>query len=63
LGNLINISSQKRQSKGIVDIILQDENNTRYVVELQRGELNPSHIIRLVEYWDHEKKNATRLSI
>ena len=56
LGNLTKISSQRKQSKGIPDMVLQDEDDVRYVVEVQRGDLDPSHIIRLIEYWDFERK-------
>lgn len=57
LGDLSLSTSQKRQKNGIVDLILEDEvSSIKYIVELQLGKLDPSHIIRLVEYWDIERK-------
>ncbi len=57
LGDLTTISREKTQpSKGRIDIILQDDNNTRFEVEVQLGATDPSHIIRTIEYWDIEKK-------
>ena len=56
IGSLLKIDSQRRQKNGILDLILEDENEVRYVVEIMRGELDESHIIRLIEYWDTERK-------
>ena len=40
-----------------LDLLLQDESgNTRYEVEIQLGQTDESHIIRVIEYWDIEKK-------
>jgi hypothetical protein len=42
---------------GRVDLILGDEDSSlRYEVEIQLGKTDPSHIIRVLEYWDLEKK-------
>lgn len=44
---------------GRLDLLLQDkdpDSNHRYEVELQLGETDPSHIIRVLEYWDIERK-------
>lgn len=42
---------------GRLDLLLQDvEDNSRYEVEVQLGETDPSHIIRTIEYWDIERK-------
>ncbi len=58
LGNLKPIRMEKPQiSGGRIDILLADENlTTRYEVELQLGEIDPSHLIRTIEYWDKERK-------
>ncbi len=37
-------------------ILLDDENDRRYEVEIQLGATDPSHIIRSIEYWDLERK-------
>lgn len=42
---------------GRLDLLLQDpETLKRYEVEIQLGALDESHIIRTIEYWDHERK-------
>ena len=42
---------------GRLDLLLQDsETKKRYEVELQLGQVDESHIIRTVEYWDIERK-------
>lgn len=35
-----------------------DTGSVRYIIEIQLGELDPSHIIRLIEYWDYERKQS-----
>ena len=37
-------------------MLMQDDSNTRYVVELQLGKTDETHIIRTIEYWDNERK-------
>lgn len=58
LGNLLLFQKEKIQpGAGRLDLLLQDENDeTRYEVEIQLGKTNESHIIRVLEYWDVEKK-------
>ena len=58
LGDLIPIKREKIQpSGGRLDMLLSDaDETTRYEVEIQLGETNPSHIIRTIEYWDTERK-------
>lgn len=57
LGELTPIRREKVQpSGGRLDILLGDDNNTRYEVEVQLGATDPSHIIRTLEYWDVERK-------
>lgn len=42
---------------GRLDMLLYDAaNNTRYEVEIQLGETDESHIIRVIEYWDIERR-------
>ena len=58
LGDLDVIERQKSQPPGgKLDLLLRDpETLTRYVVELQLGSTDPSHIIRAIEYWDVERR-------
>lgn len=57
LGELTPIRREKVQpSGGRLDILLADDNDTRYEVEIQLGATDPSHIIRTIEYWDNERK-------
>lgn len=57
LGDLATIRREKTQpTKGRIDIMLQDDDNTRFEVEVQLGATDPSHIIRTIEYWDVERK-------
>jgi hypothetical protein len=54
LGPLSLVSKQKRQKDGIgrLDLVLEDPGEQIvYVVELMLGPLDPSHIVRTVEYW------------
>ena len=57
LGDLTLLTREKIQSsKGRIDIVFQNDNNTRFEVEVQLGATDPSHIIRTIEYWDIERK-------
>jgi len=57
LGELTPIQREKVQpAGGRLDLLLADDNGTRYEVEVQLGATDPSHIIRTIEYWDTEKK-------
>lgn len=60
LGDLVVKDKERPQSgAGRLDFLLQDSPVTvRYEVELQLGDTNPSHIIRTIEYWDRERRNA-----
>ena len=57
LGDLDVIDRQKSQpTGGRLDLLLRDPDTlTRYVVELQLGSTDPSHIVRAIEYWDVER--------
>lgn len=37
-------------------LLLDDDNDRRYEVEIQLGATDPSHIIRAIEYWDLERR-------
>lgn len=58
LGDLVQVSKEKKQSSGgKLDILLKDpEDDSMYEVEVMLGETDPSHIIRSIEYWDLEKR-------
>ncbi len=56
LGDLELHDRERRQtSGGRLDLLLQNDDQ-RYEVELQLGSTDESHIIRTIEYWDHERK-------
>jgi len=45
------------QGGGRLDLLLlDDDNNRRYEVEIQLGPTDPSHIVRAIEYWDVERR-------
>jgi hypothetical protein len=57
LGELTVRDRQRNQpSAGRLDLLLQDEDNRRYEVEIQLGATDETHIIRTLEYWDIERK-------
>ena len=58
LGDLVLKDRERRQPRaGRLDLLLQDpESLKRYEVEIQLGATDESHIIRTIEYWDHERK-------
>ena len=58
LGEVQLIERERKQDKaGRLDLLFQDEEeNTRYEVELMLGATDESHIIRCLEYWDIERR-------
>lgn len=57
LGDLALLSQERRQpSGGRLDMLLYDQDDNRFEVELQLGPTDESHIIRAIEYWDLERK-------
>lgn len=57
LGELTALTKEKTQPQGgRLDLLMADDDNTRYEIEIQLGETDPSHIIRTIEYWDTERK-------
>ena len=64
LGELDVIKSEKIQlNAGRLDLLLADpDSDTRYEVEIQLGQTDPSHIVRTIEYWDLEKRLDPRFN-
>lgn len=58
LGDLTVIERERKQlSGGRIDFLLLDpETDTMYETEIQLGEVDESHIIRTIEYWDIERR-------
>ena len=58
LGDLKARDYERRQpSGGRLDLLLEDrDTSTWYEVEIQLGATDESHIIRMIEYWDIERK-------
>lgn len=58
LGKLRPIMREKEQSSGgrIEVLLSDDDNNRRFEVEVQLGDLNPDHLVRTIEYWSVEKQ-------
>ena len=57
LGDLVLKDRERKQPHaGRLDLLLQDDVNHRYEVEIQLGRCDESHIIRTIEYWDIERK-------
>jgi hypothetical protein len=58
LGDLRVVERQHcQESGGRLDLLLEDtDNDRRFEVELTRGTLDPSHLIRAIEYWDIERR-------
>jgi hypothetical protein len=59
LGDLFLLQQERLQpSGGRLDLLFQDaeDRKRRYEVEIQLGNVDESHIIRTLEYWDIERK-------
>ena len=58
LGDIILRDKERIQPRaGRLDLLFQDsDTNKRYEVEVQLGQVDESHIIRTIEYWDIERK-------
>jgi hypothetical protein len=58
IGDVILRDRERNQPRaGRLDLLLQDsDTNKRYEVEIQLGQVDESHIIRTIEYWDIERK-------
>jgi hypothetical protein len=58
IGELILKDKERNQpGAGRLDLLFQDpDSNLRYEVEIQLGKTDESHIFRIIEYWDLERK-------
>jgi hypothetical protein len=58
LGELEIIRKEKRQATGgrIDFLMVNSDDDIRYVIEIMLGTLDESHIIRTIEYWDIERQ-------
>lgn len=58
LGELVLVDKERTQpSGGRLDLLFKDvEGGTRYETELQLGATDETHIIRIIEYWDIERR-------
>jgi len=57
LGDLVLRDRERIQPRaGRLDLLLQDDTQRRYEVEIQLGATDEAHIIRTIEYWDIERK-------
>lgn len=57
LGDLEVVAKEKSQKGGgRLDILLRNEDEDFFEVEVMLGETDESHIIRTIEYWDLEKR-------
>ncbi len=57
LGDVVLRDRERIQPRaGRLDLLLQDDGNRRYEVEIQLGATDESHIIRCIEYWDIERR-------
>src|SRR5205807_8546895 len=64
LGELYILRKEKTQpSGGRIDFFMADpETETRYEIEVMLGELDASHIIRTIEYWDVERQRRPQFT-
>lgn len=58
LGDTVEVLSKERRqpSGGRLDILLGNENDDRFELEVQLGATDEKHIVRTIEYWDVERK-------
>lgn len=58
LGDVSVVQREKKQSAGgRIDFLLSDpDNGIMYELEVMLGQLDESHIIRTIEYWDNERR-------
>ena len=62
LGDIQYIGKERIQTDGSrLDLLFEDEKEeTRFTVELQLGELDYSHIFRMINYWNNERKKTSK---
>lgn len=57
LGDLKLMCKEKVQPNGgRLDLLFEDSSNQIYEVEVYLGNIDESHIIRMIEYWDFKKR-------
>ena len=58
LGDVVVKDRERKQPRaGRLDLLLQEiDSEKRYEVEIQLGDVDESHIIRTIEYWDIERR-------
>lgn len=57
LGPLRLVDVERRHPRaGRLDLLLQQGQQRRYVVEIMLGRLDESHLVRSIEYWDAEQR-------
>lgn len=62
LGKMTLKAKEKRQINGRLDLQFKGEDSkTRYEVELQLGKLDNDHLLRCVQYWNHERRKCPQL--
>lgn len=62
LGDLAVVRRERNQpTRGRIDFLMADTEETRYEVEIMLGSLDESHIIRTIEYWDIERQRYPSL--
>jgi hypothetical protein len=63
IGATQTVTREKLQSSGgRLDLLLKDDEDGMYEVELMLGPTDESHIIRTIEYWDLERKRWPKRS-
>lgn len=61
-GELELIEKERPTLTGRIDLLLGDGDSQRFIVEAQLGQLDPSHIIRAIEYWNHQRNTYPQYS-
>lgn len=56
IGKVEKLDEERNVGPGRLDLLLENKKGSRYEVEIQLGKTDPSHIIRVIEYWDLERK-------
>ena len=64
IGDVEVIDSERPvSSSGRIDLLMRDVmSDNRYIVEIQLGKTDESHIIRSIEYWDLERKKYPHIN-
>lgn len=64
LGDTVELLDKERNqpSGGRLDILLGNDDDGRFELEVQLGETDETHIVRTIEYWDIERKRFPNLN-